>query len=70
MKKIFMISFIVFVIVNIVENVIHYSIGRTYNQRNIQIQAPTNTDWIRIIGVMLVFATIQASLTSFLSILF
>jgi hypothetical protein len=70
MKKIFMISFIVFVIVNIVENVIHYSIGRTYNQRNKQIQAPTNTDWIRIMGVMLVCATIHASLTSFLSRLF
>lgn len=62
-----MISFIVFVVLNIIENVIHYSIGRTQNQRIIPIKPPSNLDWIRIIGVMLVFAVLQATFTSVLS---
>jgi len=65
--KIFMISFIVFIVLNTIENVIHYSIGRTQNQQIILIKLPSNLDWIRIIGVMLVFAVLQATFTSVLS---
>jgi hypothetical protein len=62
-----MISFIVFVVLNTIENIIHYSIGRTQNQQIILIKLPSNLDWIRIIGVMLVFAVLQATFTSVLS---
>ena len=50
---IFLISFSIFVVLNIIENYVHYNIGR-------------HTDWIKIIIVMAVFAFLQGGFTSLL----
>ena len=60
---IFVISISVFLVLNTLENIIHYSIGRTSNENNIDIQNPTITDWYRILIVMFIFAILQGSFT-------
>ncbi len=59
----FITSFIIFILLNTIENVIHYSIGRESNQKSIHITSPTKIDWIRIIIIMIIFAILQALLT-------
>lgn len=59
----FIISFIVFVVLNTIENIIHYSIGRESNKEKLVLQAPTKKDWNRIIIIMIIFAVLQALLT-------
>ena len=58
------ISFLVFIIINLVENLIHYNIGRHSNSE-LQFETPTTTDWWRIIIVMLIFAILQGTLTCY-----
>lgn len=67
--KIFYASFIVFSILNMIENLIHYSIGRTHARKNykIELQKPTFHDWTKIIGIMIVFGILQASFTCLLT---
>lgn len=66
-SHIFIISIIVFIVLNIVENIIHYSIGRHHGDTNVSITAPSVDDWVRIIIVMLVFALLQGLFTIALS---
>lgn len=40
----FIISFIVFVILNIIENVVHYNIGKTSNM-DFEFSNPSTIDW-------------------------
>lgn len=61
----FITSFLIFIIINTIENVIHYSIGRETNKKNITIKNPTYIDWVRIIIIMIIFAILQAILTCF-----
>lgn len=62
--KIFIASFIAFVILNTFENVLHYNIGRTSDEDEIVVLSnPTPKDWIRILIVMLVFAILQGLFT-------
>jgi len=56
-------SFIVFIILNLIENIIQYSIGRTSDDKTIDWVTPTSTDWVRIIIVMIIFAILQAVLS-------
>lgn len=58
------ISFSVFIVINLLENLLHYNIGRHSNSK-LKFEIPTNTDWIRIIIVMIIFATLQGSLTCY-----
>lgn len=58
-KAIFIASFVAFIILNTIENLIHYSIGRSY-EKNLQFNFPTKIDWIRIIITMIIFAVLQA----------
>ena len=62
-RPLFIISFLIFILLNTVENILHYSIGRESNKEKLVLQAPTKTDWIRIITIMMVFAVLQALLT-------
>jgi len=62
---IFLISFIVFAILNIVENVIHYNIGKTSNEK-LEITNPSKEDWKKIIITMFIFALLQGALTLYL----
>lgn len=62
-RHIFIVSVIVFIILNIVENVIHYNIGLTPERLSLSFTAPSYVDWVRIICVMIVFAILQGVLT-------
>ena len=63
--KLFMISFLVFLGLNMVENLIHYNIGK-YTDQSTRIDLPTMADWIKIIVVMISFAFLQGLLTCIL----
>jgi hypothetical protein len=60
----FIISFIVFALLNTIENVIHYNIGKTSN-RPLEISNPTINDWKKIIVTMIIFALLQGFLTMY-----
>lgn len=56
------ISFFVYLFVNLFENLIHYNIGR-FSNRETKLEIPTQKDWIKIVIVMCVFALLQGLLT-------
>jgi hypothetical protein len=58
-----LVSFIVYIFVNMFENTIHYNIGRMNNNPDAKIEFPNKTDFIKIVIVMLTFAAIQGFLT-------
>jgi hypothetical protein len=62
MKHLFMISFVVYLGLNLVENLIHYNIGK-YSNESTHIDMPSSTDWVKIILVMVTFAGLQGLLT-------
>ena len=63
-KNIFVVSFFVYLIVNFLENLIHYNIGK-YSDHTVKIDLPTKHDWIKIIFVMITFAGLQGILTCY-----
>lgn len=78
---IFAFSFIVFIILNVIENVIHYNIGKYHegnknsnsphdssNIAGIYFTNPSQTDWVRIIVIMFIFAVLQGFFTSYFSV--
>jgi nicotinamide riboside transporter PnuC len=63
-----MASFVAFIILNIIENYIHYNIGRNREKEEfISLSMPTKKDWMKIIIIMIVFAILQGAFTMFLS---
>lgn len=56
------ISFSVYLFVNILENLFHYNIGKSSNQ-DLKFEMPIYKDWIKIIVVMCTFAVLQGLLT-------
>ena len=60
----FIISFIVFAVLNIIENVIHYNIGKTSN-KEFEFSNSTRIDWKKIIITMVIFALLQGFLTMY-----
>lgn len=66
---IFAYSCIVFIVLNIVENVIHYNIGKFHDHDGrYRFTNPSYTDWMRIIVIMLIFALLQGMFTSYFSV--
>jgi hypothetical protein len=57
------VSIIVYILVNLFENVFYYSIGKHSNQEGIKVELPTRKDWIKIISFTLIFAILQGLLT-------
>jgi len=57
------VSFVVYIFVNIIENTIHYNIGKFSNRDEYHFDIPTKKDWIRIIIIMIIFALLQGFLT-------
>ena len=55
-------SFFVYLIVNLFENLIHYNIGR-FSDKETKFNLPSKKDWIKIVLVMCVFALLQGLLT-------
>jgi len=57
---------VVFLILNLIENIIHFSIGRNIegkDEKNISIQMPETYDIIKITIVMIIFSILQALFT-------
>jgi hypothetical protein len=62
----------VFLILNMFENIIHFSIGRNINEKNnvnIKIELPEYYDIIKIIFIMMLFAFLQAIFTYYFIII-
>lgn len=60
----FIISFLIYIVLNMVENYIHYNIGKHHeSDYNIKFSNPSSLDWTKIIVVMIVFALLQGILT-------
>ena len=61
---IFVISFLVYAVINMVENYIHYNIGRNQESAyHIDFSWPSTLEWTKIAVVMGVFALLQGILT-------
>ena len=69
---IFVFSFLVFIILNVIENVIHYNIGKYHSTKDsivdLHFTNPSNKDWIRISVIMFIFAVLQGVFTSYFSV--
>jgi hypothetical protein len=68
---IFVFSFLMFIVLNLIENVIHYNIGKYHDAKNgggVHFTNPSNKDWVRIIVIMLIFAVLQGFFTSYFSV--
>jgi hypothetical protein len=59
---IIIISFFVYIFVNLAENIIHYNIGK-FSNKETKFDLPSKKDWIKIVLVMCVFALLQGLLT-------
>ena len=57
------ISFCVFLFINLLENLIHYNIGRHRDKDSILLTNPSKKDWIKIAFIMVIFAILQGLLT-------
>ena len=64
---IIVISVVVYIFVNLFENIIHYNIGK-FSNRATEISLPTMMDWIKIIIVMFLFAVLQGILTYYFNL--
>lgn len=60
--RLLLVSFGVYLFVNMFENLIHYNIGR-HSNHSIQFEVPTKKDLIKIVFVMFFFAFLQGILT-------
>lgn len=65
-KHIIIISFCVYIFVNLVENLIHYNIGK-FSDKETKLVLPSKRDWTKIVMVMLIFALLQGLLTYYFS---
>ena len=59
---IIVISFCVYIFVNLAENLIHYNIGK-FSNKETKLDLPSKKDWIKIVMVMIIFALLQGLLT-------
>lgn len=56
------VSFFVYLFVNLFENLIHYNIGK-FSNKETKLDLPSQKDWIKIVVVTCVFALLQGLLT-------
>ena len=67
-RKILISSVLVFLVINTVENYIHYTIGRNHLDSNkYAFQMPSSLDFFSMLITMVVFAGLQAVGTVYLS---
>ena len=68
----FLSSFTVFIILNTVENIIHYNIGRISDDKedDIHFYYPNKRDLFRIIIIMIIFGILQATLSGYIEKIF
>jgi hypothetical protein len=60
--RLLIVSFCVYLFVNLFENLIHYNIGK-HSNAELKFEIPTEGDWSKIVVVMFTFALIQGTLT-------
>ena len=80
---IFVFSFLVFIVLNVIENVIHYNIGKYHEANTPSVNGngngsgsiagfhftnPSDKDWVRIVVIMFIFAMLQGFFTSYFSV--
>jgi hypothetical protein len=66
----------VFIVLNVIENVIHYNIGKYHGDATINGKTvagfhftnPSQTDWVRIVVIMFIFAVLQGFFTTYFSV--
>lgn len=61
-----MAAFLSFILLNVFENIVHYSIGRSHKQKY-KFVIPNMHDFARLSLVMLVFAVMQGVLTNLIN---
>ena len=61
---IIVISFFVYIFVNLFENIIHYNIGK-FSDKETKLEIPSKNDFIKIVIIMCIFALLQGVLTSY-----
>ena len=59
---IIVISFFIYLFVNMFENLIHYNIGK-FSNKETKLELPSIKDWIKMVLVMCIFALLQGILT-------
>ena len=65
---ILIISMVVFVTLNIIENYLHYNVGRnSTNGNNFTLHYPNLKDWVLIIFFMVLFGILQGFFTEYFS---
>ena len=57
------ISVIIFGILNLIENLIHYNIGRSHKSNKLMLYLPNTEDFIKILITMIIFGLAQGLLT-------
>ena len=57
-KRLLLVSFTVYLFVNLFENLFHYNIGK-YSNHITKFDIPTKKDWWKIISVMVSFALLD-----------
>ena len=67
--NIIVISFVVFMFLNLIENLLHYNIGRhtSDTEKFIVFSNPPNKDWVKIAVIMIIFGLSQGFLTYYLN---
>jgi hypothetical protein len=56
------VSFLLYIVINTFENVIHYNIGK-FSDKDTKFVMPTKKDWVKIIVVMIIAALLQGFFT-------
>ena len=69
-NRVFETSFLVFIFLNTVENILHYSIGKSSESNSVEhkklsfrVSLPSRYDLLRFLIVMMIFAFLQGGLT-------
>ncbi len=66
-RHLFLSSFVAFIILNIIENFIHYNNGKHIDSNQLfYMELPSKHDMIKIVFVMFIFAILQGLFTLFL----
>ena len=65
----FTVTSCVFIVINTIENIIHFTIGRNVQSKNemkpLTFEMPTKYDIIKIVIVMIIFALLQGIMTCY-----
>jgi hypothetical protein len=62
-KHLIFVTISVYILVNSIENIFYYSIGRHSNEDTIKLEIPVKKDLIKIVFVTIIFAILQGYLT-------